>query len=244
MSNIIIETTQNVTIEHKLASIGQRVLSTIIDYFVFFVYIVAMSIMLGLLQIRSATFYFIVYIPVFFYSLLSELIFQGKTVGKMIVKTQVVKLDGSQPTFLNYFSRWIFRILEVHAFYGVIAMVTIIINEKGQRLGDIVGGTTVISLVNKTRLNQTQLMPFPDDYKMYIPQVSLLNAQDIDTVVETLNYLKSNTMKSASYQHVSNMVKEALCKRLNITIHWDTRLFLETILRDYNYYAMTNEQQS
>src|SRR5690606_41820504 len=50
--------------------------------------------------------------PAFFYSLWTELVFNGQTLGKILFKIRVVKLDGYRAGFTEYFTRWAFRIVD------------------------------------------------------------------------------------------------------------------------------------
>ncbi len=49
-------------------------------------------------------------LPILFYTLISETLSGGYTIGKFLVKLKVVKIDGFQPSFVEFFVRWIFRI--------------------------------------------------------------------------------------------------------------------------------------
>ena len=47
---------------------------------------------------------------------LTELIFKGKSFGKLITKTRVVMEDGSNPTYLDYLKRSFCRLIPFEAF--------------------------------------------------------------------------------------------------------------------------------
>src|SRR5690606_21050190 len=89
----------------------------------------------------------IVTVPFLLYHPLFEILMNGQSPGKRQMKIKVVSLDGSSPTIGGYLMRWLFRLVEVFMLRGAVAMVTIAANGKGQRLGDIAAGTTVVKLV-------------------------------------------------------------------------------------------------
>ncbi|MBA3971750.1 MAG: RDD family protein, partial [Bacteroidetes bacterium] len=160
MDNIKIQTTQNVDIEYELASIGDRILATLLDYVFFIAYFVLLLIIAGFtkgLFFESIAVIIILVLPVFLYDLLCEMFFQGKSLGKMIMKIKVVKLDGTQAGFGAYMLRWLLRIIDTKLFSGGVALIAIIVNGKGQRIGDMAAGTTVIKMKQKITLNDTIL---------------------------------------------------------------------------------------
>jgi len=76
-------------------------------------------------------------LPAFLYYVLLESILNGQTVGKNLMQSRVVKLDGSKPGYASYFIRWILRIIDVVLTTGGVAFLTILIKGNGQRVGDI-----------------------------------------------------------------------------------------------------------
>ena len=110
MDNIKIQTTQNVDIEYELASIGDRILATLLDYLFFFGYILLVFLFIALIgsDIEDNLWLLVVlFLPILLYDLLCEMFFQGKSFGKMIMKIKVVKLDGTQAGFGAYLLRWL-----------------------------------------------------------------------------------------------------------------------------------------
>ena len=148
MDKIQIETAQNTSITQNIAHLGDRMLAYLIDSFVIGVYTLSMIFLLISLDVDFRdlwALYLIVSLPAFLYYVLLETLMDGKTIGKSSMSLRVVKIDGSKPDFASYFIRWILRIVDVVLSTGGIAVLTILIRGKGQRVGDIAAGTTVIS---------------------------------------------------------------------------------------------------
>jgi len=243
MEKFGIETSQNVFIQHEAANVGERIVAQLLDNLFIFSYIIILTIISGILGSNSASgvIIFILVIPAFFYSFIFELFFHGQSLGKMIMKLQVVKLDGTQATIGNYFIRWIFRIIDVLLFYGAIGIFTIVINGKGQRLGDIVAKTSVIKLKKRISLSETILIQLPADYTLKFEETKKLSEKDINTIREVLNFYKKNNSQQA--QDVIMKTSEALCKKIGINHSLSSREFLQTLLQDYNY-INSHEQKS
>ncbi|MCB0374195.1 MAG: RDD family protein [Muricauda sp.] len=235
MEQFQIETAQNITIDQNTSNLGERMLAYIIDSFIIVVYIILMLVLLVSLNIDPAdqwAFYLILGIPPFLYYVLLETLTNGKTIGKGIMSLRVVMLDGSKPTFANYFIRWVLRIIDVTLTSGGGAVLTILIRGKGQRIGDIAAGTTVISEKKRIALSDTLLRELPLDYKPQFPQVTVFKDSEIQTIKEL--YDKSKIKGD------HNIIL-SLDKRIKEVTGIQTNLnpidFVDVVLKDYNYYT-------
>ncbi|MFN8256954.1 MAG: RDD family protein [Bacteroidales bacterium] len=239
MSQITINTSQNVEIERTTANVGLRIAGQLIDYLILGVYATLVFLIMGAAHIENVATYILFFLPFIFYSFIMESVFQGQSIAKMILKTRVVRLDGSQPTLFNFFTRWIFRIIEVLPFYGVIAIISIATGGKGQRLGDRAAGTTVISLQTKGYLKNSIYRVLNDDYELKFPQVQQLNEKDINTVNEVLNHYYKNPGIQA--RELMIKTKQAIIQKTGIDTRLESLDFLRTIVKDFNYMARNEE---
>jgi len=175
----------------------------------------------------------IFFLPLFFYHLLCETLLNGQSFGKKIMKMRVVKLDGSQAGIGSYFLRWILAPID-YFLYGAVGIVTMIVNGKGQRLGDLAAHTTVVKLKAEAKLEDTILKTTPVNYDVKFPQVSLLNDNDISLVKEVLdmNYKKPDV---EVYTRIINKTKEAIEMKIGVNTDMHPLTFLDTVLKDYNY---------
>lgn len=238
MSKISILTPQNIELEYDLSSVGDRIVAAIVDRLI----IIAYAIILVVIAIKSnfsgdimQFFIFVTTTPVMFYSLLSEVFMNGQTLGKRIMKIKVISIDGNQPSFAQYLMRWLFRIIDLWMTGNILAVVMIAVNEKRQRLGDIVAGTTVIKTTSGTTINETLYVPVAENnYRVTYPEVINLKDSDIQLVKEViLNVHKSgNTM--LAYQTMQKI--EAI---LNIKSQHEPLTFLYAVLSDYNHLSLT-----
>lgn len=233
MAQIRINTSQNVEIEHPTANVGQRILSQLLDYVFIFAYIMLVSLVFGMLRINEMALMLIAYLPAFFYSFITESIFHGQSFAKMILKIKVVRLDGSQATILNYFIRWMFRIIDVGISYGFVAIITTAVSSKGQRLGDKAAGTIVVNLNKRYNFRNSVYKRISEDYKLQFPQVEFLTEKDINTINEVVNhYFKNPGMQS---RKLLLKAKEAIILKTGIETSLESIPFLKTIVNDYNY---------
>ncbi len=242
MDNFQIETSQNIKINQDIASLGLRIGATLLDGAVIYIYFFVIMLAYGTTaSIDEKTFNLIIivaFIPIIFYNLLFEYFMNGQTPGKKIVKIQVVKTDGSPPGFIEYFLRWLFRLIEVQLALGIIAIITFLLNGKGQRLGDIVADTTVITL-KKPYKSKNIFINIDEDYIPTFPHVTLFSDEDMTKIKEL--YIKARRNRDWNLMSkLSDKVKE----KLNIESELDDIEFVKTIIKDYYYYYYYDNEMS
>ena len=242
MQTIEIQTTQNVHIEYPVASVGDRVVAGLIDQLIMIGYLIAIIFFyLWLLNVTEGTsfsypvaYFVILFLPLFFYHLLCETYLNGQSFGKKLMKMRVVKLDGTQAGIGSYFLRWILAPIDIYFTYGSVGLVTMIVNGKGQRLGDLAAHTTVVKLKAETKLDDTILRATPVNYEVKFPQVSALSDKDISLVKEVLD-LNFKNPDIIVYTRILNKTKEAIEKKIGVSTNLHPLTFLDTVLKDYNY---------
>lgn len=234
--SIAIKTSQNVLLEYEPASIGDRILATIVDYFVFAAWLlltIALPAGIGLLGGNSAMsvvyYSVVVAMPILFYDFLCEWFLNGQSIGKIALKIKVVMMDGSQPGMGAYLLRWLLRLVDMRIMSGLVAVISIAATGKGQRLGDLAAGTTVIRLKPRVLLEEVMYSALPTNYAVSFPNVQQLSDHDIEVVREVL---KRGTTDAAL--RTADKIKDVLA----ITTSLGSYEFLNTIINDYQYLSM------
>lgn len=239
MQTIKIKTTQNIDLDYDLAGVGDRMIALLIDIIIQAGYVLIVFILTGILQgagIPMGTVGFIIlYLPVFLYEALTETLFNGQTPGKKARSIRVIKLDGSEAGLSSFIIRWIFRLIEITASMGSIALLTLLINGRGQRLGDMAAGTTVVRTKRSMRLEETIVSEIDENYTPIFREAVSLTDQDIEIIKEVLRskpeddphgIIKIGLIKKSAF---------LIQKKLNINSGMDSRRFLKTIIDDYSY---------
>jgi uncharacterized RDD family membrane protein YckC len=238
MESIDILTGQHVTIKYEPASLFARILALLLDYFFIFLYLFAVIYIIfsGFSDFSESTNYILIIIcslPAFTYHFIFESILGGKTLGKMIVKIRVTNMDGSVPGIGAYFLRWILMPVDMFP-SGGIGVLFIVFSSYHQRLGDMAAGTVVV------KANPSLLMDldetyyeFSDDYQPTFIRVDRLTEGQIAFITNFLTLPKNRAAVHEPLNELADKVKGIL----KIESAMNDRLFLETIVRDYNYYA-------
>lgn len=84
------------------------------------------------------------FLLIFGYPLVAETFFRGRTIGKWAAGLRVVTLEAGPIGFREAFIRSIFQIIDVFASFGAVALVSSLVSNRSQRLGDLAAGTFVI----------------------------------------------------------------------------------------------------
>lgn len=243
MNQLSITTTQNVNINFTAASVGDRIIGQLIDIVVIVAYIISVSYILDYtgfsdnLDFKDSwskrAFFILLFSPVIIYSLVQESLWEGRTIGKKIMKMKVIKIDGYQAGFGDYLIRWLFRTIDVLIGSGIIGLIFIATNKKSQRLGDIAAGTAVISLKNKININHTILQELQEDYVPVYPEVIKLSDNDMRIIKDTFE----TCLQAKDYVTISKMRKKII-DVTGITYNSNTDVeFMRTVLKDYNFYT-------
>ncbi len=235
MDNFQIETAQNVSIEQNAADISDRIVAYLIDILIIIAYFLVIVLIVTVLDLDPGNqwaFILILTLPPFLYFLLWETFWDGKTPGKAVMKIKVAKLDGSKPAFSNYLIRWLLRLLDITLATGGIAVVAILFNGKGQRLGDMAAGTTVISERQRTRFHQTILVDIPDDYVAVYPQVTVFSDEEMRKIKSIYN----DARRHADHSVVLKL-SEKVSSLMDVTPQEKPLKFIKQVISDYNYYT-------
>jgi len=235
MEQFQIETAQNISIDQNTAHLGDRMLAFIIDTLVIVIYYVLMIWLLLALDVDPGdgwAIFMVMGLPAFLYYLVLETFMDGKTIGKHLMQLRVVKLDGSKPGFSSYFIRWILRIVDISLSSGGVAVFTILMRGKGQRVGDIAAGTTVISEKRRVFLKDTLLRELPPDYVPQFSQVTVFKDNEMGTIKDLYDKAKRN-----GNHNVILSLSVRIKKVTQITSDLPPLDFVDIVIKDYNYYT-------
>jgi uncharacterized RDD family membrane protein YckC len=140
-------TPENIAVHYRVAGPVRRALSFLIDFTLYVLimaagtFAIAMTgIALGpLTEAALALFWFLVY---WFFFGAQEWLMRGRTLGKMALGLRVISIDGQPINGLQAIMRALLRLPDF--LVPIVDLVTMSMNDRFQRLGDIVCGTVVV----------------------------------------------------------------------------------------------------
>jgi uncharacterized RDD family membrane protein YckC len=267
MKTLQIKTAQNVVINFTSANVAQRLLAFLADNVLKFAYIIFAVKLFGFqlfeqnhsgdpwtLKALDVLFF----LPITFYTLYSEILFNGQTLGKKLLKIKVINVDGFKPSITDFVIRWFLRIVDFNLFtllfiyvvslglsnqesllmflfvFGkLVGFLLILFTNKSQRFGDIIANTVVIAVKDNVKFSQTILENIKESYVPTYPNVIKLSDNDARIIKETF--------KTASRNNDYKTLIKLRTKILEVTdiksIHKSDKEFIDTILKDYNFYT-------
>ncbi|WP_340106255.1 RDD family protein [Rhodohalobacter sp. 8-1] len=249
MDQIGIETSRHVRLTYKPAPLIYRIVAWLYDVFLYVIYIMVFMWSWGGIVpsdiVESLNINWIVtlaiFLPYFIYFPLIETLWNGRTVGKKIMGIRVTRIDGTRASLGSYLIRWLFRFIEISATGGVVAILTILINGRGQRLGDIVAGTCVVNerddqLSHRQLFNHTEL-----DRDVVYEGAAELEDKDINVIKNLLN--ARQTYSPDAHRKLMARTRSAIEQKTGAEdSSISDEAYLETVIKDYNtIYGSTSD---
>jgi uncharacterized RDD family membrane protein YckC len=187
-------------------------------------------------------------LPFLLYHPVCEIFMNGQSFGKKIMRIRVISADGGHPSISQYLIRWTFRMVDfpiwilylvetgmwpwwcfVLLFSG---LACVLLSPHSQRIGDLVAGTILIDTRASTSWEDTVFTELEENYQPRFPEVMKLSDKDINTLKSIIE-----TVKKKRDFDLSLRIGERIRSKLQINSDQDSLDFLETLLKDYNYYS-------
>jgi len=267
MAVVRIATNFNIDLEFTLAPFHKRLIAWALDMVVQVVYLIIAFRFLKWLSLQmDATVdndynqwavALVLLLPFLIYHLVCEVLLNGQSIGKRVMRLRVVHENGGRPPLGAFVIRWLIRTSDymlltiilyapyavmfgARFFYAIGASLLLLLadiilvntGKKGQRLGDLLAHTMVISIREEGDIEETVFMEVEDKYVPQFPQVLQLSDRDINSL--------KNILQTARKRHDYDLADSASKKiqaHLGITTSLSPFDFLETLLKDYNQLA-------
>jgi uncharacterized RDD family membrane protein YckC len=166
--SLIIETPERVPLEFALASIGNRFLAVAIDHFIQYLSIFVIAWVLlsfagggasaavdapeaffsSMPKWTLAILILVLFLIFAGYFIFFEWLWNGQTPGKRLMKLRVIREDGRPITLWEAIARNLLRICDAVPGFVIpvysVGLITIFLNSRDQRIGDIFAGTVVV----------------------------------------------------------------------------------------------------
>lgn len=226
MSAIALSTTQNVNLQVEVATIVSRGLALVIDWVVLAGYSILLGWLINELNVRPSPggWLILIGVPWTFYHLAMEVFMDGQSIGKRMMKIKVVRMNGGGAGLTQYLLRWMLRIVD--SFFLVGALV-ILFNGKGQRLGDLAAGTTVVSVKKRFKLTDGLFTEVPPGHQVAYPQATMLSDANARLIKDVL------ADGSAARAHALEVLAQRMAQGLGVKAPADSEAFLGQLLMDY-----------
>ena len=133
-----------------------------------------------------------------------EYVFNGRTLGKMLLKTQVMTDDCKPPSLLQCLMRWITFPIDM-SLIGLI-----LISRKGKRIGDIASGCNVVKSAMGVvgKVSSEGYFDFADPgYKPRHPNAYTLSDKDRELVRKAVHNRLYKAYRKEVAEHISDVLR-------------------------------------
>jgi uncharacterized RDD family membrane protein YckC len=236
MKKVEILTTQNVVIEYELASLFERAGAFFIDFIIIWSVIGLLNLSAWIFSVNSLIFFYTTSIPVFlFYNLLFEMLNNGQSIGKYLLKLKVVKITDGKADAFDYLMRWTFRMIDIYFSLGTLASLMVYSSNRCQRVGDFFADTSVIKVLEKNRYSLNSIIKINDktEYQPVYNKVIDFTEKEVLLIKETYDrYIEQPTH---GHQEALDLLLSKICNHLEINKPQDKKVFIKTLIKDYVY---------
>lgn len=236
MKQIDITTPQNVVINYTLATLMDRVIAFSIDLAIVLIFCTILyNTVREIFYIDSNILMAITFsIPLLLYNLCLEIITNGQSLGKKLLKIKVVKLNGDKVSSFDFMMRWVFRLVEILLSLGTIAAIMISSTRKSQRIGDMLSDLVVIKTKIDFQYSTNWLANRKDlnEYTPSYPEVKRLSEQDMLTIKETI--VRYTNHRNQGHTEALDLLAQKIEELLQIKVPEKNRVeFMNQLIRDY-----------
>ncbi|MCS4485084.1 RDD family protein [Gleimia sp. 6138-11-ORH1] len=151
----------------------------------------------------SVIVFFLVVMPT-----LIETLSKGKSVGRFIMGTRVVRTDHGAISFRHAFTRAMIGVIEIWLSAGSIAAVSVFFSKHGLRVGDFAAGTLVI--VDRIPLRLTQPILMPKEMEAWASSADIGSIPTPTALSARQFLLRKDTLAPASRQEIGLQLAQQL----------------------------------
>ena len=259
MGAIKVPTNFNIELEFEVPEFFKRLLALVIDMIVQYFYIrIALEIYKSIASADDPIggIGLTLFLPVMLYHLILEVTLNGQSIGKKVMGLRVVDEMGGKPSISQFLIRWLLRVSDLWIVVLLILVfsllaggnseqlfivllglaflttdiVLVVASPKGQRIGDLLAKTIIISVRTRGNIEETVFQEVADNYVPSFHQIMQLSDKDINAIKSILETAR----KKGDY----NMAEAAAAKiksHLKIESDMPAFDFLDVLLKDYNY---------
>jgi len=233
LKTIKFKNTSGVEVTYNQAGALTRIAAFIIDFIVYYIGFILLLLLFSIF-IGESLAKIILAIVFFFTPMLVEMLTNGQSAGKLALGISVVSNFGRQCTSVEYFTRHVIRLIEIGLSLGLLPIVLISFSKRGQSLGDLFAGTTVIVKKKNARFTLKEITDIDTSktYQVTYPEVRRLHEKDV-IVLKTLlsdHKNKSGDKSRKLIDRAANKVVELLQVEKGKMTNSE---FLNKIITDY-----------
>jgi uncharacterized RDD family membrane protein YckC len=141
----LVETPEGIALQLRSAGVMPRACAWAIDLLIRAAILWALAAAIALLgESGIGVYLLIVFVLFWFYPVLFEVLRDGQTPGKKVMRLRVINANGTPVTWIASIVRNLMRTVDMLPFCYGFGLITSLIDVHSRRLGDLVAGTLVV----------------------------------------------------------------------------------------------------
>jgi uncharacterized RDD family membrane protein YckC len=164
-----------------------------------------------------------------------ETFWNGRTLGKAAMGLRVVTREGAPVRFRHAAIRAMLGLVEIWAFLGIPAVVSIIVTRRDQRLGDLVAGTLVLGQRAGRHAAPPVSFAVPWNWESYVQSLDVSPLTDEQYGVVRAVLLRAGELSPEARWQVSTEVATAVAGQMRIPVPVEVapEMFLTSVATAY-----------
>jgi uncharacterized RDD family membrane protein YckC len=241
----IIDTPENIEFGYEIAGIGSRFIAALLDTLLILVAEVLLT--LGVVvfggplsnlgfspSILTAIYMLLAFFILFGYYLVFEMLWNGQSPGKRAAGLRVVREGGRPVTFLASAIRNLVRLVDFLPTLYVAGVVSMFIDSRSRRLGDLAAGTLVVKERRGITL-ESLAAPAPAAVVApdapALPGIERLDVRDYTLAQEFLR--RRRTLAPEARTRLATQIAATVQGRLELPPQGDPERFLALVVAEY-----------
>ena len=220
-----VESPEHVRFQHQLAGPAKRALAYIIDLLIRFVIVAIPAVLLSMAGLfagehvagaSQGVMLLLIFVVEWGYYVLFEVIFSGRTPGKMALRLRVVTHTGQPLGIVDSFLRNLLRAADFLPFAYALGVLVMGRDRCFRRLGDLVAGTMVIVEERHQVSEPLRVEPPPSPAELaWLPSRLPLSGEELDAIELFLR--RSGMLSPARELELAEMVAPVFARRMGLT---------------------------
>ena len=250
-----VDTPEAISFSYAVAGMGSRFVAALLDILievVLFIVILLGTVTIAPFSSLVGTLASVLLITLIFllfwgYYLVFEAFWHGQTPGKFALHIRVIKMSGRPIGFTESAIRNLLRIVDWLPSFYALGVITMFVNRRSRRLGDLAAGTVVVKVPR--RLRPVSALPQPlaparavaprgmTDPDETLWNLRALSAADLTLIERFLDRVAALPMDAR--QRVGDQIAVGIAERIGAREQADPAVFLRRVLELY----LTEDEQ-
>jgi len=182
---VTINTPEGLDLELQLAGVGSRFIAACFDLFLQLIILVVVDIIVSVLiggAVGAAVVILSLFLVIWGYDVLFEVLADGRTPGKRLTHLRVVRASGVPVDLPASALRNLLRVIDGFAFLYMPGLICVLVTRRNQRIGDLAAGTLVIRDAARTTPPKATPTPTPVAFAAAHADVSAVTVEEMAAV--------------------------------------------------------------